>query len=163
MAGRTSAWYLLLAAGMLLPAPGCWSKGPKPVPVSGMVMIDGKPLTGGFVRVVPEGGRPSGGTIGEDGRFVLGCFTKDDGCLPGTHKVEVQGVKAMSETVRKWLAPRKYASTGTSGLTVTIDKATDALKIDLTWAGSPEKGPFVEEMADEFRGRRRPGSKGAKQ
>ena len=150
-------------SGMLLLASGCGNKGPKPVPVSGMVMIDGKPLAGGFIRVVPEGGRPSGGTIGTDGRFTLGCFTNDDGCLTGTHKVEIQGFESLSETRRKWLAPRKYASTGTSGLTVAINGPTDALRIDLTWAGSPEKGPFVEEMAGELRGGRRPGSQGRKQ
>ena len=89
-------------------------------------MIDGKPLAGGFIRVVPEGGRPSGGAIGQDGRFTLGCFTKDDGCLTGTHKVEVSGCENLSETKRRWLAPRKYASTGTSGLTVAINGPTNA-------------------------------------
>jgi hypothetical protein len=144
--GSTAAWCLLLMAGIVLLTSGCGSKGPKPVPVSGVVMIDGKPLTVGFIRVVPEGGRPSGGQIGADGRFTLGCFTKDDGCLTGTSKVEVMGFESQSDKMRKWLAPRKYASTGTSGLTVTIDKATDALRIDLTWAGSSERGPFVEMM-----------------
>jgi hypothetical protein len=154
---------LLLAAAILPLGPGCGNRGPKPVPVSGVVTIDGKPLTCGFLRVVPEGGRPSGSTIGPDGRFTLGCFTKNDGCLPGTHKVEVQGAKRLSETSRQWLAPRRYASTGTSGLTVTIDKATDAIKIELTWAGSSEKGPFLETMGRETRGGTRPGSQGGNQ
>ena len=159
MMKRTSVLSLLLAAGVLLLAPGCGKSGSKPVHVSGTVMIDGKPLAGGFIRVVPEGGRPSGGQIGSDGRFTLGCLTTDDGCLTGTHKVEVQGFESLSETRRKWLAPRKYASTGTSGLTVDIDGPTDAMKIDLTWAGSPERGPFVEEMASELRGGRHQGGK----
>jgi hypothetical protein len=160
LAKRLTILCLPLAAGALLLTSGCGSKGPKPVPVSGMVMIDGKPLAGGFIRVVSEGGRPSGGTIGADGRFTLGCFTKDDGCIPGTHKAEVSGFANVSETQRKWLAPRKYASAGTSGLTVMIDGPTDALRIDLTWAGSPEKGPFVEELLSEPRGGKGSGSKG---
>lgn len=125
------------------------------MPVSGVVTIDGKPLTCGFIRVVPESGRPSGGKIGTDGRFTLECFTNDDGCLPGTHQVEVQSFENLSETKRRWLTPKKYSSTGTSGLTVAIDKATDALRIELTWAGAPERGPFVEDMGGgDRRGRK---------
>jgi hypothetical protein len=163
MMKKTSVLSLLLAAGMSLLVSGCGNKGPRPVPVSGVVMIDGKPLTGGFLRVVPEGGRPSGASIGPDGRFTLGCFADDDGCLTGTHKVEVQGFKQLSETSRQWLAPRRYASTGTSGLTVAIDGPTDIMKIDLTWSGSPERGPFAEESAGERRGGGRPESQGGRQ
>jgi hypothetical protein len=127
------------------------------VSVSGIVTIDGKPLTGGFIRVIPDGARASGGTIGTDGRFTLGCLTKDDGCVTGTHKVEVSGSENLSETKRKWLAPRKYASSSTSGLTATVDGPTDALKIDLAWAGSGENGPFVETFVIEPRGGRKSG------
>jgi hypothetical protein len=162
MMKRTSVLSLLLAAGILLTMAGCGNKGPRPVAVSGVVMIDSKPLGGGFLRAVSESGRPSGGAIGPDGRFALGCFTEDDGCLPGTHKVEVFGAKQLSATSRQWLAPKKYTSTGTSGLTVAIEGPTDALRIDLTWAGSPEKGPFVENLADEARSGRRPGYAGRK-
>jgi hypothetical protein len=146
---------LLLVAGTLLFAPGCGQRGPKLAPVSGVVTIDGKPLTGGFIRLVSEDGRPSGGRIGHDGRFTLGCFTKDDGCVIGKHKVEVHGFENLSGTKRKWLAPRTYASTGSSGLTVTIDGPNDGLKIDLTWTGSPAMAPFVEESPAEFRGGKR--------
>lgn len=156
-----TCWLLLLAAGMLILTPGCGQKGPKLVPVSGVVTVDEKPLRGGFVRVVPESGRPSGGTIGTDGRFMLGCFTKNDGCITGNHRIEVSGFVNLSETERKWLAPRKYASTGTSGLTATIDGPTDALKIDLTWSGTPETGPFVETLPSEFRSGKGRGSQGS--
>jgi hypothetical protein len=153
----TTRCRFILTTVMLLLVCGCWSKGPKPVPVSGMVLIDGVPLGRGFIRVVPESGRPSGGQIGKDGRFSLGCFTDNDGCITGTHRVEVSAVENLSETKRRWLAPKKYASAGTSGLTVTIDGPTTDVKINLTWAGSPQKGPFIEEVSDEFRGQRRPG------
>jgi hypothetical protein len=156
MNGRITMVGLLMAATLILTS-GCGNKGPKPVSVSGTVTIDGKPLAGGFLRVVSESGRPSGATIGADGRFTLGCFTNDDGCLPGTHKVEVQGFKQLSETARQWLAPKKYANLNSSGLTVTIDGPTDTLQINLTWGGSAEKGPFVENVADEARSGRRPG------
>jgi hypothetical protein len=151
---------LLLAAGMLTLASGCGSNGPRPVAVSGVVMIDGKPLSAGFIRVVPDGGRPSDSRIGPDGRFTLGCLAKDDGCLIGTHKVEVSGFEDLSPTRRRWLVPKKYASAGTSGLRITIDKPTDALRIDLTWVGSPERGPFVEEEIGELRGGKASGPAG---
>lgn len=151
---RTSILILPLAVAMLCAASGCRAKGPRPVRVSGMVLIDGKPLTSGFIRVVPESGRPSSGRIGADGRFTLGCFGKDDGCVLGTHKVEIQALEDLSPTSRKWLAPKKYATIGASGLTATIDQATDALRIELTWAGSPESGPFVENTVGELRGGR---------
>ena len=160
---RAAVPCVLVAAGLLLLAPGCGSRGPKPVPVSGIVTIDGKPLSSGFVRVMTESGRSAGGQIGADGRFALGCFTKVDGCLPGTHKVEVQGFKQLSETRRQWLAPRKYASSATSGLTATIDGPTDVLKIELTWAGSGEAGPTVEDAMAERRGGGKPPSNGGKQ
>lgn len=147
---------LLLAGGLLLAAPGCWGRGPKLVPVSGTVTIDGKPLSTGFVRVVPESGRPCGGKIGPKGRFTLGYLKDDDGCVVGTHKVEVQAFQDLSPTVRKWLIPKKYTSVATSGLTVTVDGPTDALRIELTWAGSGQEGPFVEQSpAGEVRGGKR--------
>lgn len=150
MARRITTYCLPLAVTLLV-VPGCGTKGPRPVPVAGVVTIDGKPLAGGFIRVVPDAGRPSSSTIDKVGRFTLGCFTKDDGCLTGTHKVEVSASENISETAKKWLAPKKYASAYSSGLTVTIDKATDALKVDLTWAGSPQNAPFIEEIPAEHR------------
>lgn len=148
---------LLLAVGMLLLVSGCGSNRPERVRVAGTVTIDGKPLTDGFIRLVPDSSRPSGGKIGPDGRFTLGCFTGDDGCVRGTHKVEVHGSQCLSETSMRWLAPKKYTSAATSGLTVTIDEPTDSLQINLTWAGSPEAGPFTETLSEKPHGPRTPG------
>jgi hypothetical protein len=159
---RVLACFVILLMGSALFMPGCGKRGPRPVPVSGVVTIDGKPLKSGFVRVVPDSGRPAGGRIGPDGHFTLGCFTDTDGCLPGTHKAEVQAFEDLSEIRRKWLVPKKYAGTGTSGLTATIDGPTDALKINLTWAGSGEAGPFIEDTPREFRGGRKQNVQGNK-
>jgi hypothetical protein len=72
-------------------------------------MIDGKPLAAGFIRVIDAGPRATIGRMG----VLLGCFTKDDGCLIGTHKVEIPGFRPVGDEVGS--GSRKYASTGSSG------------------------------------------------
>jgi hypothetical protein len=135
---------LLLIAALL---PGCGDRGPQPVPVSGTVLIDGTPLHGGTVRVVPENGRAATGQIQPDGRFSLTTFQADDGCYPGTHAVEVfaprmatdmltaeeqKKVRAQAITLAE-----KYTDFRTSGLTVTIDKPTDDLTIAIQTPKEP--------------------------
>lgn len=129
---------ILFAAA--LSAAGCDS-GPKVVPVSGTVLIDGQPLTKGSVQVMPEGSRAAAGAIGPDGRFTLTTTDDGDGCLTGTHAARVIGNENVGPTNTRWLAPKKYASPDDSGLTVTITGPTTDLKIELTWAGGK---PFVE-------------------
>ena len=58
-----------VVAGAVLLAPllalaGCGEGGPKIVPVSGVVRIDGKPLDYGHIQVSPTGWRPASGGIG---------------------------------------------------------------------------------------------------
>lgn len=114
---------------------GCGDGRPELVPVSGQVFINDKPLAAGvdgFVRVEPETGRAATGRIDpSDGRFTLSTFEPDDGCMEGTHAVAVI-VNATANGQTTSLIPEKYREAGTSGLTVTIDGATDALRIDLS-------------------------------
>lgn len=140
---------LFLAVAALIV--GCDDR-PKRVPVAGQVLIDGKPLELGTVRLVPQGARPSVGQIGEDGRFVLNCYEGDDGVIPGTHRVAVIANKGKGDTALEWFAPKKYADFRKSGLEVTIDEKQEDLKIELTWdggkpfvEGTVAKGDFVEE------------------
>ncbi|MBN2022675.1 MAG: hypothetical protein JW809_07755 [Pirellulales bacterium] len=128
---------LLLSASL-----GCGDGRPERVAVSGQVLIDGKPLGFGFVRVVPGNARAAHGEIGPDGRFTLTTFEASDGAVRGTHPVAVHAGEHLSETKIRWHAPKKYADAKTSGLTVTIDGSTDAIApIELTWGGGK---PFVE-------------------
>lgn len=132
--------FLLLGASCITFS-GCGDGRPKRVPVSGQVLIDGKPLTWGFVRLLPENGRPATGEIGPDGRFTLTTFEDGDGAVLGTHDVIVLANEQLSETTRRWHAPKKYTNAATSGLTQTIDGPTDSLVINLTWDGGH---PFTE-------------------
>jgi hypothetical protein len=119
---------------------GCGS-GPKVVPVSGIVLIDGQPLTKGSVQVMPAGYRAAAGTLGPGGRFTLTTHVEGDGCVTGTHPVRVVGQENVGTTDIRWLAPKKYAAPEESNLKVTIDGPTTNLKIELTWAGGK---PFIE-------------------
>lgn len=131
------------AALALLVTVGCGDGLPQRVPVSGQVLIDGVPLTQGSIMVVPEGDRPAGGTIGPDGRFRLSSYARNDGVVPGTHKVAIQATEHLSERDTRWLAPKKYGNPNASGLTITVTEPRDDVVIEITWEG---KKPFVERM-----------------
>jgi hypothetical protein len=143
----TSRFYSIgcvLWLGLLVAASGCGDGRPSRVPVSGTVLIDGKPLTTGSVMFVHPDSRPSSGMIGSDGHFQLSCFEIGDGAVPGKHRVQVTASQAIDERSNRWFAPKKYTDTNTSGLEVEITEPRDDLKIELTWAGSGQKGPFVD-------------------
>jgi hypothetical protein len=88
MGARSLSWVvsvaILLAVGV-----GCSSKD-RPVPVRGVVTIDGKPLAGAGVRFSPEGGgRPAHGATQEDGSYRLTTLNANDGALPGDYMVTI--------------------------------------------------------------------------
>lgn len=121
---------------------GCGESGPKVVPVSGKVIIDGKPLSFGYIRFVPEQGRASDAQIASDGTFSLRYSAERMGAVPGVHRVEVAANEVLSSSRVKWHAPKAYASLGTSDLTQTIEGPTDELVIQLTWGSA--SGPFED-------------------
>ena len=137
----TLATLFLLQCVALLLAAGCGEERPTRVKVSGQVVIDGKPLTVGNVKFVPEGARPSSGKIDESGRFTLTCYDGGDGIVPGTHRVQISSMEVLSASKVRWMAPPKYADFRTSGLTFEIYERTDDLMIELTWDGGK---PFVQ-------------------
>jgi hypothetical protein len=135
---------LACAGGFLLLLGGCSYYDldrPVRVPVSGKVLIDGKPLEYGFIRFIPSNARPSGGKIDRYGRFALSCFEDNDGAVPGLHKVAVVSCEPLSETEVIWHLPKKYGECATSGLEQRIDGPTDSVVINLTWDGGE---PFLE-------------------
>jgi hypothetical protein len=150
---RNWSRYLLapvLFAGLLTLA-GCGESGPKVVPASGTVYIDGVPLAYGHIQVMPKGWRPASGRIGGDGRFVLTTSTPNDGCPVGTHPVVILAGESITPETTKWHAPQKYSDASTSNLTVTISGPVDDLKIELKSDGTmkPSK-PVRGEGGSEF-------------
>ncbi len=142
-AGRPVVMLLLLLASFPVVGAvvGCSDGRPDRLEVSGQVLIDGKPLTYGFVRFVPKDARPSSSRLDENGRFTLTCYGNEDGVVPGVHQVEINGGESLSGTKKYWHAPPKYAFFRTSPLTQEITESTDSLVINLTWDGGK---PFTE-------------------
>jgi hypothetical protein len=122
---------------------GCQEE-PRRFPVSGTVLIDGKPLAGGSIRFVAEAGRPATSGIMSDGSFELGESSISIqpgsalGIMPGVYRVAVSASEIIDELTEevRWLAPSKYADFRTSGLEVTVDGPQKELIINLTWEGS---------------------------
>lgn len=126
------------------------SDGPKVVPVSGYVTIDGQPLAYGHVQVIPAGSRPASGRLDGSGRFTLTTTSPNDGCAVGTHPVVILAGESLTPETTKWHAPQKYADVKTSELTVTITGPTDDLKIELKSDGSMKPSKVVKEGGSEF-------------
>lgn len=122
---------------------GCSDGRPRRVRVSGRVTIDGQPLRSGFVRLVPDNARPSVGRIEEDGSFTLTTFAREDGSVPGQHRVAVVAYDESNPAQLRWLVPKKYNHPTTSGLTVDVTGPTNSLEIELTW-GQQGPQPVVE-------------------
>ena len=140
---RPTDFCLSLSLAILFLAPGCDSRAPC-VPVSGKVLIDGKPLKHGEIFFMPSEGRQSTAVLDADGHFKLTCRTPDDGALIGTHAVQIFGNESISSTKMKWHAPKKYSDRLTSGLTQVIKEPTDSVLIELTWKGNTPDKPFME-------------------
>lgn len=124
---------------------GCSDGRPERVPVSGVVRIDGQPLTSGSVVFNPEKGRRAVGELDGDGRFKLGTFDTGDGCIPGKFAVTVHSTEDLPGNKVRYNTPKKYENPATSGLSQTIDGATSDLAIELKWDDG-HTAPFVEQL-----------------
>lgn len=142
---RVAARRLLLVVACLSLA-GC-DRGPRIVPASGVVLMNGKPLTGhpGFVRVVPKGARAATGRIDPaDGRFTLTTYQTNDGCLEGTHPAAVIANQTVGNRLY-WIVPEKYGNDATSGLTLEISGSTSSLELNLEGKLTPAPAPTEAE------------------
>ncbi len=126
---------------------GCGDGRPERVPLSGVVLIDGEPLTHGFIQVMPENARAAQSPLDSEGRFQLSTFDEQDGVVPGTHKVAVIAVESLSAVEQKWHAPKKYMDPDESGLTITVpEDSSEPVTLNLSWDGAQ---PFVEKFEAE--------------
>ncbi len=120
---------------------GCSAKPTNLGQVEGIVRLNGKPLTAGKVRFLPESGRGAIGTIQPDGTFTLGTFADADGALVGHHQVAIIAYEpgkvgrpdpAVRGSTLKPLVPERYLATGTSNLTFDVQAGPNHAEFDLT-------------------------------
>jgi hypothetical protein len=154
LAGIATALLLLVGCG----GPDT-SHLPATVDASGVVLLDGTPLEGATVVLVPANSEHSGnGMTDAKGRFELKAFEAKDGVVPGDYMVQItktveikasdsaaSEVEGSAEAAEHAAAggsdvvgykndlPAKYENPATSGLDVTIpDTGVTDLKFELT-------------------------------
>jgi hypothetical protein len=135
----TLAWGFLICC---FGASGC-NSGPKLIPVSGQVKIDGKPLELGVVMVWVKDHRPACGAIGKDGRFQLMTHSPGDGCVVGEHAVTVVSETGLKGDATQFFIPDRYKDPKQSALKVVVEQPKDDWTIDLTWKGDSHAGPYI--------------------
>ena len=120
-----AALRLLAAVAVVVGTSGCF-KPPLLVPVKGVVLLDGKPLSSGVVQFQPAAGQLAFGMIGEDGTFTLSRHVPNDGIPPGTYRVAVTAFDPMAEvqSVENLIVPVKYTRFGSSGIEFTVFPGT---------------------------------------
>lgn len=109
---------------------GCDSGRPKTIPISGFVLIDGKPPGEvGKLFFTPtkaaEGyaTRPASGGFNAEGRYRVMSWVPDDGLVPGHYTVSIN-----PNDLSKTRIPAKYFQSNTSGLE--LDVPVDERKIE---------------------------------
>ncbi|WP_417734967.1 hypothetical protein [Rosistilla oblonga] len=83
---------------------GCDGNNQVPTYVTtGVVHFEGKPMKGGgaisFVPVGKQTGMPAGGSIAEDGTFVMSTYGEGDGSVPGKFRVTIMQTTAAEPTM----------------------------------------------------------------
>jgi hypothetical protein len=118
--------YLLVAG--LMPLCGCGKGQLAAYPVTGTVLVDGRPAEGAIVTFVPVEGsealmkeRPYG-EVDAQGKFQLMTFVRGDGAPPGDYKVTVLWTAGAKPGQLDRLGGR-YSSPDESPLTATVEDA----------------------------------------
>ena len=128
--GLPHTLHLMLALLLTL-LTGCGG-GPKPLPVSGVVTLDGQPVADAGVMFCPaENGPMASGTTDAKGKFQLKT-TNALGAMAGQYRVAISkkeesgpttfGVVDPRRIKVKWIIPQKYSNPETSGLKAAVGR-----------------------------------------
>jgi hypothetical protein len=140
-------FHLLFALALLSAfTAGCGSHRPALMPAQAVVTLDGEPVAGAAVMLVPTaGGRAVSGVTNDSGRAVLSTYGSRDGIPAGTYKAVVSkrvlkenaaklaadGMALFAESDFDNLLPARYASHASTDLTVTVEGRTREIVIAL--------------------------------
>jgi len=142
LTGLRRRWPCWLPAVVCLAIVGCGKGRPKTYSVSGRVLVDGKPLNRGDIRLLGEKFMGAS-AIGTDGSFTISTFGEQDGVPADTYKVEVIAYDFPSPGTVCNLVPQRYLQAATSDKTVEITGSTSSLEINLQWG---RERPVVEKQ-----------------
>lgn len=143
---RDAAWVLATCLSAAVLASGC-ERPSLLVPVTGRVLLDGRPLPSGVVQFQPAAGQAASGQIAEDGSFILSRNARGDGVPPGTYRVAVISYDptATTDAVENLRVPVKYTRFGSSGIEFTVfPGAVDPLVIQLVSDGNDHAGSSAD-------------------
>ncbi|HEY0980963.1 hypothetical protein [Schlesneria sp. T3-172] len=136
-------WGVLLLTG----CSGSRDGRPRPVPVTGYVLVDGEPLEGTRVVFSPDDHQyAAAGVTDAEGRFQLQTFAANDGAVPGSYKIIASNFIVIehpngSVTETHYL-PAMYRDPAKSGLTATVeDRGPNELTLELTIPASGIEQP----------------------
>jgi hypothetical protein len=101
---------LLVAVASCISVTGCSDSSDRPDLgyVSGVVTLDGKPLSSASVSFIQTGFRPSIGNTDSDGRYELIYLRDIKGAPVGKHVVKIKRFPLNNEPIKQ--LPRKYNS-----------------------------------------------------
>lgn len=128
---RSAAFLTMVVGGLCAVAGGCGSSKPSPVPVKGVVTLDGKaewPVEG-TIFFYPVGGAegfpsiPGTADFDRQGGFVAETHKPGDGLYPGEYQVQFKVWKVrptMEAPVGVSLLPERFGKYHTSGVTITV-------------------------------------------
>ena len=133
------SWLSLCVAAMIPAMVGCGGQSfeLETAPVSGVVTLDGQPLSEGLVQVLTPKGRSAKALIQSDGTFEMSSYGKQDGVQVGTFPVTVSilyrdGAEENSKKPSVEI-PKRYSRPATSGLKVEVKSGqSNELQLSLT-------------------------------
>jgi hypothetical protein len=140
-----------MAVLCLLLTAGCGEDRPRAYPAKGRVIFsDGTPVKLGTVELLSQNhGTTASGKIGEDGSFVLGTYTPDDGACDGPHKAIISQLMIFDGMVRHTTdhgspVDPLYGSYNSSPLKVDIRRvAQNTLELKVEKAKREQRSPAV--------------------
>jgi hypothetical protein len=138
-----------MAVLCLLLTAGCGEDRPRAYPAKGRVIFsDGTPVKLGTVELLSQNhGTTASGKIGEDGSFVLGTYTPDDGACDGPHKAIISQLMIFDGMVRHTTdhgspVDPLYGSYNSSPLKVDIRRvAQNTLELKVEKAKREQRSP----------------------
>lgn len=111
---------------------------PPLAPVTGVILLDGKPAVGKQVIFSPEGGRPSIGTTNEQGEYQLMYTVKWEGAIIGNHKVTISTpVPDFDGAPYHEDIPAHYTTDAETPLTAEVKDEDNVINFDLKSDGVP--------------------------